>query len=101
MLSNNETGAIFPVGQIMEAVKTHLKEHGIVLCHTDAAQSVGKMKVDVKQLHVDYLTVVGHKFYGPRIGALFVNKPGRFAIPVNGLFGTKVTKSIVFAMKKN
>jgi len=39
--------------------------------HTDAAQSIGKMKVDVEDLQVDYLTVVGHKFYGPRIGALY------------------------------
>ncbi|XP_075260785.1 selenocysteine lyase-like isoform X2 [Convolutriloba macropyga] len=76
MLSNNETGTIFPVAQIMNAVKSNLKEHGIVLCHTDAAQSIGKMKVDVRELNVDYLTVVGHKFYGPRIGALYVNKPG-------------------------
>ena len=37
---------------------------------TDAAQTIGKIEVDVNVLGVDYLTIVGHKFYGPRIGRL-------------------------------
>lgn len=39
-----------------------------IFIHTDAAQAIGKIKVDVSKLGVDYLTIVGHKFYGPRIG---------------------------------
>ena len=41
-----------------------------IIIHTDAAQSIGKMPVDVQMLGVDALTIVGHKFYGPRIGSL-------------------------------
>ena len=39
-----------------------------ILIHTDAAQALGKIQVDISDLGVDYLTVVGHKFYGPRVG---------------------------------
>ena len=43
-----------------------------IYIHTDAAQAIGKIKVDVNELDVDYLTIVGHKFYAPRIGALYI-----------------------------
>jgi len=39
-----------------------------ILLHTDAAQTIGKIPVDVQKMGIDYLTIVGHKFYGPRIG---------------------------------
>jgi cysteine desulfurase len=70
MHANNETGAIQPIEEIGEI----LKEHDAVF-HTDAAQSIGKIDVDVNAMGVDLLTVVSHKFYGPKgIGALFVRK---------------------------
>ncbi|XP_023967655.2 selenocysteine lyase isoform X8 [Chrysemys picta bellii] len=47
-----------------------------ILMHTDAAQMIGKGRVDGQDLGVDYLTIVGHKFYAPRIGALYVRGPG-------------------------
>ena len=43
-----------------------------VLLHTDTAQALGKVRVDVRDLDCDYANVVGHKFYGPRSGALYV-----------------------------
>ena len=68
MLANNETGTLQPIKKISEIGR----EHGIPV-HTDAAQAVGKMEVDVNDLGVDFLTVAGHKLYAPKgIGALYI-----------------------------
>ncbi len=70
MHANNETGTIQPVAEI--AAIAH--RHG-VLFHTDAAQSAGKIKIDVNLLGVDMLTLAGHKLYAPKgIGALYIRK---------------------------
>ncbi|KAM4629741.1 selenocysteine lyase isoform 2-T4 [Polymixia lowei] len=78
MLANNETGVLMPVREICQRIKwlNRQRQHPRILLHTDAAQALGKIRVDVCDLEVDYLTIVGHKFYAPRIGALFVNGPG-------------------------
>ncbi len=68
MLANNETGALQPISEIGKICRKH-----DILFHTDAAQAVGKIPVDVKEIGVDLLTVAGHKLYAPKgIGALFV-----------------------------
>ncbi|MCR6494453.1 cysteine desulfurase family protein [Cellulomonas sp. P24] len=68
MHANNETGTI----QAIADIATITRARGILL-HTDAAQSVGKITVDVDDLGVDLLTVVGHKMYAPKgIAALYV-----------------------------
>jgi cysteine desulfurase len=68
MHANNETGVIEPLAEIGAITR----EAGVWL-HTDAAQSVGKIPVDVQALQVDFLTVAGHKFYAPKgIGALYI-----------------------------
>ncbi|XP_066858891.1 selenocysteine lyase isoform X2 [Anser cygnoides] len=81
MLANNETGVIMPVSKLSQrihALNQKRVAEGLprILVHTDAAQMIGKGRVDMQELGVDYLTIVGHKFYGPRIGALYVHGPG-------------------------
>jgi len=68
MLANNEVGTLQPVAEIAALCR----DRG-VLVHTDAAQAVGKVPVDVGNLGVDLLTVAGHKLYAPKgIGALYI-----------------------------
>jgi cysteine desulfurase NifS/selenium donor protein len=68
MHANNEVGTIQPIAAIADIAR----RHG-ALMHTDAAQSLGKIPVDVKELDVDLLSVAGHKLYGPKgIGVLFI-----------------------------
>lgn len=68
MWANNETGLIFPVGELAALCR----ENGI-LFHTDAVQAVGKVPVDVQAVPVDFLSFSAHKFHGPKgVGGLFV-----------------------------
>ncbi|PNI24828.1 SCLY isoform 4, partial [Pan troglodytes] len=92
MLANNETGIVMPVPEISQRIKALNQERvaaGLppILVHTDAAQALGKQRVDVEDLGVDFLTIVGHKFYGPRIGALYIRGLGEFTPLYPMLFG--------------
>ncbi len=79
MHANNETGTTQAIADIAAVTRAH----GILL-HTDAAQSVGKITVDVDDLGVDLLTVVGHKMYAPKgVAALYV-RTGVHLLPIVG-----------------
>jgi cysteine desulfurase len=80
MHANNEVGTLQPIREIAAIAR----RHG-ALMHTDAAQSLGKLPVDVNDLGVDLLTVAGHKLYAPKgVGVLYVRDGVRLEPLIHG-----------------
>lgn len=80
MHANNEVGTIQPV----EKIGRLARERGI-LFHTDAAQSAGKIPVRAGALGADFISIAGHKLYGPKgVGVLYVREGARLAPLVHG-----------------
>ncbi|EFO20355.1 aminotransferase [Loa loa] len=85
MMANNETGIIQPVAAIAEITRKYENKFGSrIFVHSDASQTIGKVDVNVNALNVDFVTVTGHKFYGPRIGALVVRAESK--VPLRAMF---------------
>jgi cysteine desulfurase len=78
--ANNETGVLFPVEKIAEICR----QKG-VLFHTDAVQAVGKIPIRLRETAINFLSLSGHKFHGPKgVGALYVNRQTRFSPLIAG-----------------
>lgn len=84
---NNETGCILPIDEVAQLVK----ENGAYF-HSDTVQSVGKLKIDLQQTPVDFITASAHKFHGPKgIGFAFFRK-GLLTNPI--FFGGEQEKGL-------
>jgi cysteine desulfurase len=82
MFVNNEIGVIQPIKEIGKLCR----ENGIFF-HTDAAQALGKIPIDVNDLNIDLMSITGHKIYGPKgIGALYLRRKPRVRLTplING-----------------
>ena len=80
MFANNEIGTIQPIKEIVEVAKKYK-----ILTFTDAVQAAGVIKLDVKELGVDFMLFSAHKFYGPKgIGALYVKNGVKIATMMTG-----------------
>lgn len=74
MAVNNETGVIQPLVEIGKLIKKYKGVH----FHTDAAQAVGKIHMDVNAMNIDAMSISGHKIYGPKgVGAAYVRRRPR------------------------
>ena len=82
MYVNNEIGTIQPIKQIAEICHKNK-----VLFHTDAVQAYGSVKIDVKELNVDFLSLSGHKFHAPKYTGILYIKKGKNLLPL--IYGGK------------
>lgn len=98
MHAQNEVGTIEPIAEIGRIAR----EHGI-LFHVDAAQSLGKIPVNVTEMNADLLSIAGHKLYAPKgIGALYVRRGVRIEPLLHGAHQEKDrragTENTIFAI---
>ena len=80
MTANNEVGTIQPIEQIGKIARMNN-----IMFHADSVQAVGNIKIDVRKMNIDALSMSGHKFYAPKgIGALYVRNGVKFTRQQDG-----------------
>ena len=80
MMANNEIGTIEPIEEISK-----IAHQNNIIFHTDAVQAIGNIKIDVRKMGIDALSMSAHKFYGPKgVGALYINENVKFIPIQNG-----------------
>lgn len=80
MFANNEIGTLQPIEEIGKIAKENN-----ILFHTDAVQAVGNVKIDVKKMNIDLLSMSSHKFYGPKgVGAIYIKKDTKIVKLIDG-----------------
>ena len=80
MTANNEVGTIQPIEKIGKIARMNN-----IMFHTDSVQAVGNIKIDVRKMNIDALSMSGHKFYAPKgIGALYVRNGVKFTRQQDG-----------------
>ena len=79
MMVNNEIGTIQPIKEVSKILPSH------IMLHSDMAQALGKVKIDVQDLGISSASFSSHKIYGPKgVGALYMKDPNRFYSLITG-----------------
>lgn len=80
MMANNELGNVYPIKEIGHIAKKHN-----ILFHCDAVQAIGKVKIDVKEMNIDTLSLSGHKIHTPKgVGVLYIKTGTNFTPLIYG-----------------
>ena len=83
MSVNNEIGVVQPI----KAIGKLCRQKGVYF-HTDAAQALGKIPINVDEMHIDLMSMSGHKIYGPKgVGAIYIRRKPRVKLEAQMLGG--------------